>query len=288
MLKQQSITYEQMLSDTVANLSEKEQALLKYPTRLIGPESVNEIKELLENAGFVRFEGGPVLMGTNDGLPCSIEGTRLNETPSREIGIPPFYISRFTVSNLEYEKFDRRHSRTYTSAGDKNPVTCITYGKAIGYALWLSEQTGLSFSLPTEPQYIAATAPYGWQYPYQQEGMPKRKAQNHYRAFPDMYPEGELGSTLEVDDPLVQPNHLGLYHPTGNVSIFSFGHYPTPGHWGSVSDGSYVVALGGNFRLCPFGTPNITRGILDVTGITDTVGLRLVHPDPEYLLSQRA
>jgi hypothetical protein len=140
------------------------------------------------------------------------------------------------------------------------------------------------FCLPTEPQYVAAIAPYGWQYPSSEANHPKRGEQNHYKAFPQKYPEGELGSTLEVDDKSVPPSYLGLNHPTGNVSIFTFGHYPTPGHWGSASDVSYVVVLGGNFRLCPFSTRVVTRGIMDVTGITDTVGIRLVHPDPEYLI----
>ncbi|HRI05700.1 MAG TPA: SUMF1/EgtB/PvdO family nonheme iron enzyme [Candidatus Dojkabacteria bacterium] len=135
MLDHSTLQYEQLLSDVTQTLSEKERALFDLPRRLMGPESVNEIREILTNMGFVRFEGGPVLMGINDGLPCSIEGTRLNETPARELYVPPFYVSKYTVSNLEYEQFDKRHSRTNTSSGDKNPVTCVTYGKAVGYAL---------------------------------------------------------------------------------------------------------------------------------------------------------
>jgi formylglycine-generating enzyme required for sulfatase activity len=223
-------------------------------------------------------------MGANEGLPCSIEGERSNETPVRVVEVPPFYISKNTVTNIEFEEFDKRHSRTNTSRGDRNPVTCLTYGRAISYILWLNERTGLSFRLPTEPEYVAAVAPYGWQFPYKENGHPSRKSQNHFRAFPELYPDGELGSTVQVDDPIVPPNYLGLNHPTGNVSIFSFGHYSTEGHWGANSDGSYVVILGGNFRLCPFSTRSLSRGILDVTGVADTVGIRLVHPDPEYLL----
>lgn len=265
-------------------MSGKERALLRYPNRLKAPEDAQEIRETLLSLNFVRCEGGPTLMGQKQGLPCSIEGQRRNETPRREFDIPPFYIARYTVTNAEFELFDRKHSRTNTSRGDKSPVTCITYGRAVGFALWLSEQTGLSFSLPTEPQYISAVAPYGWEYPHKASGHPDRRVFNNYKAFVEAYPEGEIGATLEVDDPRVPLNHIGLSHAIGNVSIFTLGHYPTPGHWGSVSDGSYVVIVGGDFRHCPHGTRIVSRGIVDVTGIFDTVGIRLVHPDPEYLL----
>jgi len=282
-----SIKYEEVLNSMLPYLSPREGDLLNPPARLQSEDDAIEIKYELEALGFVRFPRGPVLIGNENGLPCSIEGSRRNETPSRIIEVPPFYISKTAVTNKEFEKFDNNHSRTNTSIGDKNPVTCISYGRAISYIRWLNENSGLSFCLPTEPQYVAAVAPYGWQYPYSEQDHPKKGMQNHFKAFPQKYPAGEFGATLEVDDDPMGPNYLGLYHPTGNVSIFSFGHYPTVGHWGSNTDGSYVVVLGGNFRLCPFGTRSVTRGIVDVTGISDTIGIRLVHPDPDYLLQQR-
>jgi hypothetical protein len=104
------------------------------------------------------------------------------------------------------------------------------------------------------------------------------------KAFVGAYPKEEVGATLEVDDMRVPENFLGLKHASGNVSVFTLGHYPTQGHWGSVTDGSYTVVVGGNFRLCPFGSRTVTRGIMDVTGIVDTVGIRLVHPDPDLFL----
>ena len=281
-----SIEYTEELSHLLPYLSPREIDLLNPPLRLKDNNDAIDIKEELEALGFVRFPGGKVLMGNESGLPCSIEGERRNETPPRIIEVPPFYIAKNTITNVEFEQFDTNHTRTNTSMGDRNPVTCITYGRAISYVKWLNRETGLSFCLPTEPQYVAAVAPYGWQYPYSEGDHPRRGGQNHYRAFPDKYPSGESSATLEVDDDPIPYSYLGLNHPTGNVSIFSFGHYPTVGHWGSNTDGSYVVVLGGNFRLCPFGTRSVTRGIVDVTAISDTIGIRLVHPDPEYLVGE--
>ncbi len=276
--------YEQEFLLNSETLSDKERELLMFPDRLKTLEDAAEMKEILLSLGFVRCEGGSTLMGQEVGLPCSIEGQRTNELPKREFIVPPFYIAKYTVTNAEYELHDPKHSRTNTSSGDRNPVTCMTYGRAVGFALWLNEQTGLAFRLPTEPEYMAAVAPNGWLYPHKLDGNPDRHVFNNYKAFVDVYPEGEMGATLEVDDPRVPENYLGLRHVTGNVSVFTLGHYLTPGHWGAESDGSYVVVVGGNFRLCPFGTRTVTRGIIDVTGIFDTIGIRLVHPDPEYLL----
>lgn len=263
------------------NFSDKERALIQ-PPKLMSPKEILKTKDKLLKMNFVKCEGRKVLMGQSEGLPCTIENQRINETPQREYKIAPFYIAKYTVTNTEFEKFDPRHTRTNTSLKDKHPVTCITYGRAIGYTLWLNKQTGMNFNLPTEPQWVIATAPYGWQYPHKPDGKPQRKVQNVYKSFPQSYPPQETGATLEVDDPQVEPNYLDIHHATGNVSVYTLGHYKTSGHWGSMSDGSYSIVLGGNFRLCAFGSRTLTRGILDVTGIVDTVGIRLTHPDPEY------
>jgi len=279
--------YHQDLERQMASLSKKERRLVDLPLEISDLAEAQRMKKLLKDLNFIRCPDGWVQLGKERGLRCTIEGQRANETPVREYELEPFYIAIYTVTNAEYERFDSRHTRTNTTQKDKSPVTCVTYGRAIGYALWLSEQTGLSFCLPTEPQWVKAVTPFGWEYPHKREGKPDRSAQNVYRAFPTQYPEGETGATLEVDSDAVPPNHLGLHHPTGNVSVYTLGHYQTEGHWGATSDGAYTVVVGGNFRLCPYGTRSLTRGILDVTAIVDTVGIRLVHPDPEYVYEQQ-
>lgn len=261
-----------------ASLSERERELLQ-PLRLTAEEAQEMARHLAE-LGFVKCEGGTVTMGNQEGLACKIEGRRLNEEPRRAMVLPPFYVCTTTVTNMEYEAFDRRYSRAPTSPGDTHPATCMSYARAISYALFLNEQTGMKFSLPTEPQAVLAMAPESWQYPHRKDGRPARKEQNVYKSYPDAYVGQMVASTLPVDSDLVPTNYLGLRHATGNVSIFTLGHYPTTGHWGAQSDGSYCMAVGGNFRTCPLGSRTVTRGIIDVAGTTDTIGIRLVHPDP--------
>jgi len=263
----------------ISGLSEREAIFFKPLPETTEEEALKTI-ETLESNEFVKCPGGLVLMGVEQGLHCTIEGKRANETPQRHLEIESFYISKTTVTNKQFEEFDPKHARTLTSSKDNSPVTCITYGRAISYVTWLNEKTGMHFSLPIEPQLIKAAAPYGWEYSYQKTGHPIREAENVYKSYLELYPNGELGSTLEVNDPRVPTNHLGLHHVSGNVSIFTLGHYQTEGHWGAASDGAYTVVFGGNFRTCPHGSRIVTRGIIDVAAVVDTVGIRLVHADP--------
>ncbi len=237
--------------------------------------------DLLTTKGFVLCNPSKVLMGNEKGMPCRIEESRLNETPQRLItNVPSFYASKFTVTNKEFELFDKQHRRPATSPDDDSPVTCITYGKAISYCLWLNQETGLKFRLPTEPEYVAFSAPEGWAFPYQASGKPIQGKQNSFMAFVEDNSISD-GGTLPVNSELVPENYLGIKHATGNVSVFSFGHFRQNfGQWGSSSDGAYTVILGGGFRQCDYGGRVVTRGLIDVSSIIDSVGIRLVHPNP--------
>lgn len=273
------LDYTEQFNAFAQRLSWREQQLLR-PLELSSTQEAHKIAEDLIEQGFVLCSPSKVQMGEDKGLPCKLEGSRANETPIREISnIPSFYVSKCTVTNEEFEQFDPGHKRPSTSPGDRHPVTCLTYGKAISYCMWLNKRSGLNFRLPTEPEYVAFAAPELWKYPYQQDGKPIKGKQNSFKAFDKEY--GDEGGTLPVDSTEVPTNHLGLHHATGNVSIFALGHTRNPGgQWGSATDGAYSIALGGGFRQCDYGGRVVTRGLFDVTAIVDTVGIRLVHPNP--------
>lgn len=258
------VSYEVCLDEVLNGLSEREKRITKVGSYT--RESAAEAIETLAGMGFVRCPEEEVVMGMDQGLICTIEGHRLNETPPRRIAAPSFYVAKTTVTNAEYERFSPRHLRPGTASGDKHPVTCVTYGRAVSYVMWLNRKTGLNFSLPTEP--------------HQEVGEAIRRSQNVFGSYPEVYPKAEGAATLEVDDSRVPVNYLGLHHMGGNVSVFTLGHFKTTGHWGAASDGAYAVAMGGNFRSCPEGARVVSRGIIDVSAILDIVGIRLVHPDP--------
>lgn len=272
------LNYREYESSLIISLSKLERKIAE--PKVYSQEEAERAIEALGEMGFVKCPGGTVTIGQDKGIKCSVEGYRSNETPKRQFVVKPFYVSKTTVTNAKWAEFDPEHGRTAISRKNKSPVTCISYRRALRYIEWLNGQTEMRFCLPTEPQIVIAYAPNDWKYSYKEEGKAERCIQNVYRSFPEAYPEGELGATLEVDDPRVPVNYLGLHHAGGNISVFTLGHYQTEGHWGANSDGCYTVVHGGNFRLCHFSTRNVVRGIIDVAGVTDTVGIRLVHSDP--------
>lgn len=276
--------YQVEWQQTFQSLSEREKALYEFKNPLTLAQA-EQLIDYLESNGYVRVPGGQITLGLKQGLRCSIEGRRRNETKQRQVNsIPPFYIATTTVRNEQYEEFDSRHTRPAVAPGDKHPAVCLTYGRAISYCLWLNERLGSRLRLPTEPELVMAIAPEGWQYSYQEQGRPILKSENVYNSFPDCYPLGLAAATLEVDTELVKPNYLGLRHAGGNVSNYTLGHYYAPGHWGAVTDGAYTVVIGGNFRQCARGPRVVSRGLIDIAGVCETVGIRLVYPDPMLLV----
>lgn len=227
------------------------------------------MKEQLDAFGFVFLEGGKVQLGSSSPLPCRLEGFRRNEVPVREVFVSSFWISKFCVTNHEYEEYDRKHRRPITSRDDKHPVTEVTYMNAISYAQWLSEKTNIVFSLPTEAQWIFSAAPFGWEYPW---GMIDDRSRGHF-----FNPDPDKEGPLLVDDSFFGTNWCGLYHIGGNIQEFISGcHYIFPGSDGAETDGMYCLTKGGDWSHCPRSASVHRRGIIDVAGRAPTLGFRLV------------
>ena len=225
--------------------------------------------EILQEMGFVRLEGGPVVLGTEQPLPCRLEGHRHNEVPVRHSEVNSFWIAKYCVTNLEYEQQNARHRRPLTALNDQHPVTNVTYLNALDYCQWMSEKWGIEFGLPTESQWIFAAAPYGRQFPW---GDRPDKVQALTRGT------GINGPT-HVNDRRFCPNWCGLHHISGNVSQYVLGAHHAPGYDGAMSDGYYCLVKGGNWLHCPWSTGVQRRGIIDVAARLSTVGFRLVVND---------
>lgn len=238
-------------------------------------EGVATKSELLRSLGFVYVSGGEVQLGTPNPIPCRFEGHRANETRVRVLNVEPFWISRTKVTNKEFEEFNSNRIRPPTSLGNRHPITNITYLNALRYAEWFSEKYGLAFSLPTEPEWVFAAAPFGWEYPYHAD-----KASDSSMAHNFVMSQTEVYGTIEVDDPTYPANFNGLYQMGGNAGEFMFGSYFTPeGAWGAETDGRYCIIKSGDFGHCPLGTGTQRRAILDVGVRSERVSMRLVHPD---------
>ncbi len=226
-------------------------------------------EQVVQHRGFVKIPGGEVQLGTDNPLPCRIEGCRRNETPMRTVSVKPFWMAQACVTNHDFEKFLPKHFRPPTSDRENDPVTDLTYGEALYYIDWLSRTSGLLFDLPTEAEWMLAAAPAGWWYAYQAEARPQTdKAHTFNRCN---------YHTLMVSDDRYGVNCHGLYHMSGNVLEMTKGWYYAGSHSGYASDGAYYLVKGGSFGNCPYSARIVGRMMFDVSCRCSRVGMRLVY-----------
>ncbi|MEY2481037.1 MAG: eukaryotic-like serine/threonine-protein kinase [Verrucomicrobiota bacterium] len=77
-----------------------------------------------------------------------------NERPLTKITLSRFFMSRFPVTNGEYEQFDPSHARKRApGAGERHPVVYVSSLEAIKFCQWLSARERKKFRLPTEAEW---------------------------------------------------------------------------------------------------------------------------------------
>ena len=77
-----------------------------------------------------------------------------NERPLTKVTLSRFYMSRYPVTNAEYELFDPTHGRKRApGAGDRHPVVYVSSLEAIKYCQSLSARERRRYRLPTEAEW---------------------------------------------------------------------------------------------------------------------------------------
>lgn len=109
---------------------------------------------------------GEFLMGSEDP-----EATP-NERPVTRVGLTRFYMSRFPITNAQYEQFDPSHARKRApGAGDRHPVVYVSSLEAMKFCQSLSTRERKKYRLPTEAEWeYAARGTDSRKYPWGNHG----------------------------------------------------------------------------------------------------------------------
>ncbi|HEY2140305.1 MAG TPA: formylglycine-generating enzyme family protein, partial [Chthoniobacterales bacterium] len=113
-------------------------------------------------AQMVLIPGCDYVMGSNapDAFP--------DEQPLTPVTLSDFYMSRYPVTNAEYERFDPAHKqKRIKGAGDDHPVVYVSSLDAMNFCEWLGQKDGEIYRLPTEAEWeYAARGTDGRKYPW--------------------------------------------------------------------------------------------------------------------------
>lgn len=151
-----------------------------------------------EYDAFVLVEEGRFLMGSGE-ADASPE-----QRPQRSIHLDAFYVSRFPVTNGQYQRFLKDcegepprywQGYHYNEYLENHPVNFVRWDMAAGYCQWLGRKTGKRILLPSEAQWEkAARGTDGRQFPWGNERPNFGRANfanNVGETTPvDLYPKG--------------------------------------------------------------------------------------------------
>lgn len=226
--------------------------------------------------GFMYIKGGSFQMGD---AATSTE----RELPVHTVTLAAFAAGRYEITFEEYDTFCEATGHEKPDDEDwgrgNRPVINVSWEDARAYAKWLSQQSGLNVSLPSESQweYIAraGTTSRFWT----GDTLPKNRAICR-----------ECGSEFDnrMTSPVgfFSPNPWGLFDTVGNVGEWTLDDWQS-GYEGAPVDGSAwlggdtgeKVYRGGAWNYPLKGLESATRDWAKKSDYFNTVGFRLVIND---------
>ena len=230
--------------------------------------SENQIRifsQMLQDMVFV--DGGTYLMGKSD----SIEDGMIDNQPKHLVNISPFFISRYEVSQEEWEIVMGSNPSYFK--GKELPVENVSWNECMEYIRRLNKVTGMEFRLPTEAEweYAAKGGKHSLNYKYAGSEFVKSVA---------WFQQNSGNSTHKCG--LKRPNELGIYDMSGNVAEWCYDIYNYDYYKYSVYDnptgpekGDNKVNRGGGWLMNETYQRTDVRNVNAPNEKNASVGLRL-------------
>lgn len=139
------------------------------PTSAGSPVEINVAGERARYANFENSLGGQMFfVPSSEFIMGSEDMESPNERPLTKVTLSRYYMSRFLVTNRDYEQFDPSHARKRAAgAGELHPVVYVSSLDAIKYCEWLSARERRKYRLPTEAEWeFAARGGDGRKFPW--------------------------------------------------------------------------------------------------------------------------
>jgi len=236
---------------------------------------------------FVLIKATQVTIGSDRSDCKNIPNCKIGEfeKPAYSVRLADYYLSKYEITNAEYEKFVRATKRelpinwdkarnSFPIGTDKLPVTFISWEDAQAYCEWRSKEENLEFRLPSEQE---------WEYAARGEDE---------RFFPwgdnwdpslvnGAKPKETVTSPSSVD---LAPNNttdlspLGIFAMAGNVAEWTssdFKPYPKSNYKATNKDLACKVVRGGSFNAAAADLRASTRFWYEPTKKDSNIGFRL-------------
>jgi len=83
----------------------------------------------------------------------TVGGEEDDSSPTFTADVESFYISKFPVTNEQFEAFEPAYLRSPACPGDRDPATEVSWEEALAYCEWYAEVSGKDIRLPTEIEW---------------------------------------------------------------------------------------------------------------------------------------
>lgn len=269
-----------MLNDYIFN----PKLLITFTLLIVGPlgcapvitKTTPDFIEPVTSMEFVFVEAGTFNMG-------NAHGDKQRELPVHEVALEGMVVGMYEVTFAQYDEFCEATGRKKPDGREwgrtTRPAINVTWDEANAYALWLSEQSGLNFSLPSESQweYFARAGTTG-------KYWTGRKLPQNTANCAGCGSQWDNKKTAPVGS--FGPNPWGIYDTAGNVAEWTMDDWhkgyekaPVDGSAWFGSDGKHKVYRGGSWNFPVDELGSATRDWSERGLGQKTVGFRLVLND---------